>query len=96
MAFAEDTSAFFDADLGFAVAGVLDGATVRGIFDNDNQPYAFGEAGASASGPRFTLPSAQVPASVVGKLLVLGADTWRVTEPEPDGTGITVLRLRKP
>lgn len=96
MAFAEDMTAFFDAELGFAVAGTLAGVSVRGIFDNDHQPFAFAEGGASASGPRYTLPSAQVPAGVAGAALVLGADTWRVTEAEADGTGVTTLRLRKP
>jgi hypothetical protein len=96
MPFAEDTAAFFDADLGFATAGTLDGASVAGIFDNGYQPFDFAEGGASASGPRYTMASTQVPAGVVGKQLVLGADTWLVTEAEPDGTGITTLRLRKP
>jgi hypothetical protein len=94
--FAEDTAAFFDVALGFATAGTLGGVAVRGIFDNDYQPFAFAEGGASASGPRYTLPAAQAPASVVGQSLVLGADTWQVTEVEADGTGMATLRLRKP
>lgn len=88
--FVEDFTPFFE-DL--AVAATLAGLPVRGIFDN---AYAMDDmgGGASASHPAFTLPSASVPTPVAGLSLVVNGTTYKVVEPMPDGTGLTVLRLR--
>lgn len=94
MPFAEDLAPFLDVQ-GFASAATLGGVAVRGIFDNAYEAYDV-SSGFAASGPVFLLPSASVPAVVVGLPLVIGAETWAVVEPQPDGTGMTTLRLRKP
>ena len=88
MAFVESTAPFF-ADFGVSVT--LGGAAVRGIFDD-----AYGEAFGglvAGSGPMFRLPSSV--AVTRGESLVLGATTYTVVGIEPDGTGITTLRLEK-
>lgn len=71
----------------------LGGVAVVGIFDSE---YLLQDMGGSmaASGPVFTLASAYVPANVTGLLLVVNGMTYKVVEPMPDGTGVTVLRLR--
>jgi hypothetical protein len=90
MAMTEDLSVFFDV-AEFADAATLNGVSVMGIFD---AAYLQEEFGGSASTPAFTLASASVPAPVVGLLLVVNGVTYKVVEPMPDGTGITILRLR--
>lgn len=71
----------------------LAGVDVDGIFDNGFNEQALG-LGMAASAPVFTLPSAAVPAQVIGLPLVIGAVIYKVVESMPDGTGITRLQLR--
>ena len=88
----EDLTAFFQtAD--FAVNATLAGLPVRGIFDADYQLQDMA-SGIMSTAPVLTLASANVPANVVGASVVVGGVTYKVVEPMPDGTGITVLRLR--
>jgi hypothetical protein len=97
MPFVEDLSTFFaDAD-----EATLDGQNVRGIFDG---AYHLREAGddVGVTVPAFTLASADVPAEPTGLALVVvqsqsapAITAYTVVEPRPDGTGITVLRLRE-
>ena len=88
--FVEDLTPFFEVNA-FATTANLDGVAVVGIFDNS---YLDQTLSGSGSAPIFTLPTASVPANVVGKLLVVTGTTYKVVEPMPDGTGITILRLR--
>lgn len=71
----------------------LNGVAVQGIFD---AAYALEDVGGgvAVSGPVFTLASSAVPANVAGATLVVGGVTYKVVEPMPDGTGVTMLRLR--
>ena len=71
----------------------LAGVAVQGIFDS---AYALEDVagGVSAYGPVFTLASSAVPAVVAGLTLVVNGSSYKVVEPMPDGTGLTVLRLR--
>lgn len=88
MSFIEDRAPFF-AD--FGIAATLNGASVTGIFDD-----AYGEAFGGmvmGSGPMFRCQSSAGHAA--GQALVIGATTYTVTGVEPDGTGLTVLRLDK-
>ena len=92
MAMVEDLTAFFQtAD--FAVNATLAGSPVRGIFDLAYQLQDMA-SGVMSSAPVLTLASANVPANVVGASVVVGGVTYKVVEPMPNGTGITVLRLR--
>lgn len=86
----EDLSAFFSASE-FASTATLGGVAVTGIFDNG---YAQDEFGGSGSHPIFTLPTTAAPSNSVGAALVVGSTTYTVAEMMPDGTGVTVLRLR--
>ena len=72
----------------------LDGVEVSGLFDDE---YLLDDiaGGMAGSGPAFTLASSAVPPAVTGLALVVKGVTYKVVEPKPDGTGITVLRLRK-
>lgn len=90
--FAEDLTPFFDVASGFATSATWNGTTtVSGILDND---YAepLGNVVQSLA-PVFTLPTSSVPGVKHGDTLVISATTYKVRGVEPDGTGITTLRL---
>jgi Phage Head-Tail Attachment len=90
MAFVEDLSPFFSEE-DFAVAATLNGAAVTGIFDAPYiEPIGNYVAGTA---PMFTLPTTSASAAAQGQTLVIGATTYKVAGVEPDGTGITTLRL---
>jgi len=89
VAFVEPIAAFFNTDE-FAVSATLAGVSVTGIFDNGYfEP--FGEV--EGRQPTFTLPTSSAPSAAHGQALVIGAATYKVRGVEPDGTGVTVLRL---
>jgi hypothetical protein len=91
MAFVEDLSPFFSTD-DFAVSATLNGVAVTGIFDA-GYLEAFGEV--EGRQPAFTLPTASASAAAHGQSLVIGVTTYKVRGVEPDGTGVTLLRLEK-
>lgn len=86
--FAEALDGFFQD---FGTAGTLGGVAVLGIFD---AAYV-DPLGVESSGPIYTLPSADAASAFHGTTLAIGATTYKVRGIEPDGTGITVLRLEK-
>lgn len=94
MAFAEDLAPFF-SDSDFAVQAVVDGVTLRGIFDNAYARGDIGALGMATTQPALRLPTAQVPASPRGKPVVVGAQNFKIVDHEPDGTGVSVLFLEK-
>lgn len=91
MAFVEDLAPYF-AD--FGDAGTLNGAAVRVIFDAPNQQQLAAGAGFMSDVPQVQLPTASVPANVVGMSLVIPQGSYTVREQQDDGTGVTVLLLR--
>jgi hypothetical protein len=88
MAFVEDHAAFLTD---FGQAATLAGVSVNVIFDN-----AYAEVyGMATRTPMATLPSADIGSAVQGSTFVTGGVTYRVTAIEPDGTGMTTLRLER-
>lgn len=82
------TETAFFAD--FGVNATLNGASVRGIFDNQ-AAEAFGLV--SGSNPVFLTPSAAN--ALQGQTLIIGAATYIVASVESDGTGLDRLQLEK-
>jgi len=74
-------------------AGVLDGESVDGIFDDEYVTANVGVIGMASSGPAFTLPTALVPSGVEGVELVVRGNSYTVQEHRPDGAGSSVLLL---
>lgn len=91
--FAEDLTPFFST-AEFADDALLDGVAVQGIFERAYMTAGAG-MGMSSTAPAFTLPSSAVPASPVGKPLVIDGANYAVAATEPDGTGITLLILER-
>lgn len=91
MAFVEDFGAFLSVDE-MATAAQLDGLPVVGIFDRTyREPFD----GMASSSPRFVLPTSACIAIAPGSRLVVGGEVFGVRSVEPDGTGITELRLER-
>lgn len=82
-------SAAFFSD--FAIDLTVNGVAARGIFD-DAYGSAFGGF-VDGSGPMVRLPSSV--SSMRGNPVVVSGTTYTITSVEPDGTGITLLRLDK-
>jgi len=92
--FTEDLSIFINpAEFGQTVT--LNGVPVAALFDAAYMLGNVGDFGVSGSNPVATLQTALVPADVVGMTLVAGGVSYRVTENQPDGTGISTLQLRQ-
>ncbi len=90
--FAEDLSAFFDVDAGFAVNATIGAATVPVIFDNGYQSALGGMI--ESSGPVCQAKRADVTTVVQGTLITIAAVAYTVVSVQPDGTGVTTLQLR--
>ena len=96
MPMTEDLSVFFDVTE-HATRAVLDNVEVAGIFDHG---YGVELGVMGVREPAFTLPTAQCTRVHNGSALRLvdglhAGARYVVTTPEPDGTGITVLRLQQ-
>lgn len=86
--FAEDLTAFF---VDFGVDATLGDLAVRCIFD---AAYV-DPLGVESSGPVATLPTADAANAVHGQTLIIAGTSYKVRGVEPDGTGITLLRLER-
>ncbi|CAN7409862.1 hypothetical protein LJR074_002594 [Acidovorax sp. LjRoot74] len=95
--FTEDISAFFSTADFATTASFAGGADVPVIFDAAAVQGSVGPLGMVSAMPAITLPSAQVPASPVGVIVVVTVDgatvSYVVADAQPDGTGITRLLL---
>jgi hypothetical protein len=91
MAFAEDFATLFNTS-DFATAATVGGVAVNGIFDND---YAVAMGFAAGTSPVLLVASASVLSASVGTAVTLGAVSYTVAAVEPDGTGVTLLRLQE-
>lgn len=89
MAFTEPLAGFFGTD-GFAVSATLAGVTVTGIFDaRYYEPMGMVEG----SSPTFLLPTSSAPSAAHGQAFVVNGRAYTVVGVEPDGTGVTLLKL---
>jgi len=94
MAFVEDLSPFFST-AEFAVSATLGGVTVSVLFNNGYSAGSVGASGMASTAPTIMLPTAQVPASVVGLPVVLESVAYLVAEHQPDTNGISSLLLER-
>lgn len=90
-AFESATAAGAFAALANAMASINGGAAVPVIFDN-GYSAALGMEG---SGPMLQALDADVSAIVQGNAVAIGSTNYTVVTVEPDGTGVTVIRLQE-
>lgn len=99
MAFTEDLSVFFDDDDFATSVSIMqvDGAgtlSVSGIWDDAYNEAPLGLAGMATSGPRLTCAAADVRGVDVDDVLTKDGTQYRISELQPDGTGVMVLTLK--
>jgi hypothetical protein len=99
MAFVEDTTAFFDVALGFAVQATV--TTRHGevvsfavIFDNGYSAQ-LGAGLMEASQPQAVARSVDVVDLAHRCAITIAGADYRVVEIQPDGTGMTTLLLER-
>jgi hypothetical protein len=73
---------------------------VSGIFDRQHLAIEAGEAAVSGFAVTFTCRADDLAGLPFGKALqgdwlTIGGERWTVFEPQPDGTGMVTLLLRK-
>jgi hypothetical protein len=74
---------------------LINAQSVAGIFDNESAPAVGGLAGFESTAPLFTAATADLPNIAQEDEVVIDAVTYKVGSIEPDGTGVTVLVLKK-
>ena len=87
MPFVEDLAPFF-AD--FGLTATVGAVTCTGIFDN---AYAQALGFTAGTAPVLIVKAADVPAVSQGTSVVVVYGSFVVTDVEPDGTGLLLLRL---
>lgn len=96
----ENLDDFLDLD-DFAHAGVVGfqaggTRTVNGIFDDPYLDAQLGEYAMDSSDPRFTAKESDLVGVRRGDTLVVAGVTYDIlTGPQPDGTGMAMLKLAK-
>jgi len=96
MAFTEDLTEFLDTAYGFAVTATYNGSTsVNGIFDAEYFEPDAGFAGIQSAQPVFLCRTVDVASAAHGQTLVVASVNYKIVGVEPDGTGMTLLKLEK-
>lgn len=93
MPFSEDHSAFLDTDE-FATSATVGGNAVDGIFDNEYVAVDLDGVEVESLGPVLQCATSDVPGVAQGDAVIVNAVNYTVAEVRPDGTGMTLLRLR--
>lgn len=86
----DDLDGMMDLEV-FAEQATVGGTVISVIFDDE-----YGEAlGVSGTSPAIWCKSSDVEDVEVGDAVTVGGGSYTVAKPIPDGTGITVLMLKK-
>ncbi len=93
MPFVEDLSVFINADTPGYKLATIGGIGIDALFDNG---FMLGTMGIEGADAVITCKSADVSSVAHGTAVVVNAITYRVCGIEPDGDGLTLLRLEKP
>ena len=79
----------------FATSVTLNGVSTPAIFDAAFAVADSGPFGTAGNSPTLTLATADVPANPVGLLVSCAGVGYSIVEHQPDGTGVSLLQLRK-
>lgn len=93
--FSESLGVFFDVATGFAVNATYQGSTIPVILDSAYSGVDQGQVLIDAMDTQVLVQDSLVPTVRQGHLLTIGTTVYKVTGVEPDGTGLSVLRLEK-
>jgi hypothetical protein len=91
-----DLDAVFDTGGFAAVNAVWNGAiTVPVLFFKGYEDAIREDGGIASSGPEARVRSSDVVGIQQGDTFEIGGTVYKVVNPEPDGTGVTVLKLSR-
>lgn len=88
--FAEEVTAFFDVDSGFAYSATLDGAAVQVILDEASVDVL---NGVITTNPSVLISADQAEDAESGQTLVIGSQTYTVRAVLSDGPDAAIKRL---
>lgn len=97
---AQDRLGFLELDE-FGVTSIITSSSsgqefeVVGIFDNTYLNLDLGMGSVSTSEPQFMCRTEDVTCITQGDTLVIDSVSWKITDVQHDGTGMTVLKLHK-
>lgn len=89
-----DLSSFTDPNE-FGVTVLIDGLPVNGVFDHAHVLVPGGAVGVSSVSPIVQVSDADITNVVFDSDLVWGARQYKVVDIQPDGTGMTMLVLKR-
>lgn len=93
--FASDLAAILNEDE-FAVSATLNGATVRGYFDNETiMVETGGRVSVYQEQPRFTCRTEDIAGIAENQTIVISGVAYLVKPWMHDGTGVTIVQLEK-
>jgi hypothetical protein len=69
--------------------------TIYGEYVNDYQSINLESGTVASSGPAFTCAASAVPEDILDDTVTISGVSYTVTGIEPDGTGLTILRLKE-
>lgn len=93
---ASDRLNFFDDD-DFGVSAKVGAKVLYGILENEYYAVDVGGFDVESNQPRFTCRTADLPTITLGTTTcTISTTAYVIVSNEPDGTGISVLRLREP
>lgn len=81
--------------LGGVPVSQADGSSFFGIFESAYQNALSNGVDVESSDPTILARSSDVAALVKDTALTVASVSWRLKRQEPDGTGMTTLRLRQ-
>lgn len=91
----DDLSPFFSTN-DFAEACTIGAVAGYGIFSNEHQAAAAGDLAVGMQAPQLLVRASEFPAVAKGTTVVVRSVNYVVYgPPEPDGTGLVVLNLKR-
>lgn len=92
---ADDLSPFFSTN-DFAEACVVGGVSGMGIFTAEYLAVQAGDLGQGSTDASLLVSAVAFPAAAGGQAVTVRSTNYRVYgPPEPDGTGLVLLRLKR-
>lgn len=68
---------------------------IIGIFDNEYYEMGIGDTAYSTTQPKVTVRTSDISNVGQGDIVIVEGTTYTVSDIQPDGTGISILRLHK-
>lgn len=75
------------------ISARVDGKTISAIFENEYEAAQLADGVVQASTPNLRARTSDIPSVTTRSIVEMGEQVYAVLTVEPDGTGMTLLRL---